>query len=59
VPHPEEHRKSESVAADRVRLIEQRLQNHFYEIPPAAGHIAASILAELRSLEQSGSGLPY
>ena len=57
VPHPEEHRSPESVGTDRLRLIEQRLHNHFYEIPPAAGQIAASVLADLRAPEQSGSRL--
>jgi len=59
VPQPEDHRIPERIAADRLRLIEQRLQNSFYDIPPAAGHIAASVLAELTAPEQSGFGLSH
>ena len=59
MPHREEYRIPEQVAADRLRLIEQRLQNRFYDIPPAAGHIAASVLADLTAPEQSGSDLPH
>ena len=59
MPQPEEHRIPESVAADRLRLIEQRLQNRFYDIPPAAGHIAASVFAELTAPEEGGPGLPH
>jgi hypothetical protein len=57
VAHPEDSRTTSEVAADRLRLIEQRLQDHFYEVPPAAERIAASVLAELQDLEQSASPL--
>jgi hypothetical protein len=59
VPHPEEHRSTPTVAPDRMRQIEQRLQDHYYEVPPAAEQIAASVLAELRDLEKSSSVLPH
>jgi hypothetical protein len=58
VPHPEDH-SIPSVAADRLRQIEQRLQTHYYEVPPASEQIAASVLAELRNLEQDSSVLPH
>jgi hypothetical protein len=58
VPNPDKSRTPPNVAADRLRLIEQRLQDRFYEIPPASERIAASVLAELRDPEKSGSALP-
>jgi hypothetical protein len=42
-----------------MRQIEQRLQDHYYEVPPASEQIAASVLAELRDLEKSSSVLPH
>ena len=59
VPHPEEQRSTPTVAPDRLRQIEQRLQNHYYEVPPASEQIAASVLAELQDLERSSSVLPH
>lgn len=58
MPHPEDSR-TPRIAAERLRLIEQRLQNHFYEVPPASEQIAASVLAELKDPEQSASTLPH
>lgn len=59
MPHPEDFRSTPRIAAERLRLIEQRLQNHFYEVPPASEQIAASVLAELQDPEQSASTLPH
>ena len=47
------------VEADRLRLIQQRLQSDFYEVPPASEHIAASVLADLNGLEGSTPALPH
>lgn len=57
--HPEEHLTTPSVAPDRLRQIEQRLQDHYYEIPPASEQIAASVLADLNDLEKSSPTLPH
>jgi len=46
------------VEADRLRLIQQRLRDDFYEVPPASEQIAAAVLAELR-VEESASALPH
>ena len=59
MPHPDEYRSSPTVAPDRLRQIEQRLQDQYYEVPPASEHIAASVLAELHDLENSSSDLPH
>jgi hypothetical protein len=59
VPNSEEHRSTGKVEADRLRLIQQRLLSDFYEVPPACEHIAASVLAELKDLEESAPALPH
>jgi hypothetical protein len=59
VANPNQPRtSSDSLEADRLRVIEKRLQDHFYEVPPASEQIAASVLADLRNPEQSASTLP-
>jgi hypothetical protein len=58
VPHPEDSRATPKIAPERLRVIEQRLQDHFYEVPPASEQIAASVLAELNDLHQNTSSLP-
>jgi hypothetical protein len=57
--NPDEHRMTLPVEADRLRLIQQRLQSDFYEVPPAAERIAVSVLAELKDLEEGSSPLPH
>src|SRR5215208_331280 len=57
--HPDEHRTIPQVEADRLRLIHQRLQADFYEVPPASEHIAAAVLADLTDLEEGASSLPH
>ena len=59
MPNPDENRILSQVEADRLRLIQQRLQDDFYEIPPASERIAAAVLAELRDFEESASALPH
>ena len=59
MPNPDESRIISQVEADRLRLIQQRLRNDFYEIPPASERIAVAVLAELRDLEESASALPH
>lgn len=50
---------SDSLEADRLRVIEKRLQDHFYEVPPASEQIAASVLADLRNPERTASTPPH
>jgi hypothetical protein len=57
--HPEEHRTIPQVEAERLRLIQQRLQSDFYEVPPASEHIAAAVLADLTDLQAGASSLPH
>lgn len=57
--NPDEHRTTSQVEADRLRLIQQRLQNDFYEVPPASERIAAAVLTDLMDLEESASALPH
>ena len=55
----DEHRMTLPVAADRLRLIQQRLQSHFYEVPPASDRIAVAVLADLNDSQDSSSALPH
>jgi hypothetical protein len=57
--NPDNHRMNLPVEADRLRLIEQRLQTNFYEVPPAAELIAESVLADLKDPEGSAPALPH
>jgi hypothetical protein len=57
--YPEEHRTTLQVEAERLRLIQQRLQSDFYEVPPASEQIAAAVMADLTDLEESASSLPH
>ena len=58
VTNSDEHRTTSSVGDHRLRLIRQRLRSDFYEVPPASEHIAVSVMAELKDLEESASALP-
>lgn len=53
MPNSHEHRTTSMVESDRLRLIQQRLQTDFYEIPPASEQIAASVFADLVDLEDN------
>ncbi|HSJ75706.1 MAG TPA: hypothetical protein VK899_05945 [Gemmatimonadales bacterium] len=57
--NPEEHRTTLQVEAERLRLIQQRLQSDFYQVPPASDQIAAAVLADLTDLEEGVSSLPH
>jgi len=57
--HPEEHRTTLQVEAERLRLIQQRLQGDFYQVAPASEQIAAAVLADLTDLEEGASSLPH
>lgn len=58
MPNSDEHRTISVVESDRLRLIQQRLQTDFYEVPPASEQIAASVLADLVDLEDSSPAHP-
>ena len=57
--HPEEHRKTLQVEAERLRRIQQRLEGDFYQVAPASEQIAAAVLADLTDLEEGASSLPH
>jgi hypothetical protein len=59
VPHQDQSPSAKQLAADRRRVIEQRLQDRFYEVPPASERIAAGVLAELTNFEQGTSALSF
>jgi hypothetical protein len=58
VPNPDQHSLPHSVEPGRLRLILDRLQGEFYEVPPASERIAASVMAALKDLEESPPALP-
>jgi hypothetical protein len=58
VTNSDEHRTASSVGDNRLQLIRERLRSAFYEVPPASEHIAVSVMAELKDLEESASALP-
>jgi hypothetical protein len=58
VPSPDQPRLTQTVEPARLRLILQRLQSEFYEVPPASERIAASVMAALKDLEESPPALP-
>jgi hypothetical protein len=59
VPNPDQNRTIAPVEPDRLRLIQQRLQNDFYTVPPASEQIAASVLAELNDVKEGPPALPH
>lgn len=59
MPNPDEYRTTGTVEPNRLRLILRRLRNDFYDVPPASECVAASVLAELKDLEESPPALPY
>ena len=58
--HPEEHRTTLQVEAERLRLIQQRLQSDFYEVPPASEQIAAAVLPGIEAdmVDDQGNRVP-
>ena len=58
MPKPEECRTPESVEANRLRLILQRLGHDFYDVPPASDQIATSVWAALNYPEEHPPIIP-
>jgi hypothetical protein len=48
-----------SIESSRLDLILHRLQQNFYEQAPAADRVAAAVLAELKTLDESSPALPH
>ena len=43
----------------RLRVIQERLENRFYDQSPASDRIAAGVLADLKQLDESSAALPH
>jgi hypothetical protein len=56
--NPDEPRMTFPVEAERLRLIQQRLDTDFYEVSPASERIAVAVLADLNDPEGSTSAFP-
>ncbi len=48
-----------TIEPDRFDVILHRLQQNFYDQPVAAEHIAAAVMIELKTLDESSSALSY
>jgi hypothetical protein len=59
VPNPDQYRTTGIVEPSRLQLILRRLRNDFYDVPPASERVAASVLADLKDLEESPPSFPY
>ncbi len=59
MPKPGEHRSAMTFEPTRLRLITERLQQKFYDEPPASERIAAAVLADLKHLDESSPALPH
>jgi hypothetical protein len=58
LPNPEETRAA-IIEPSRLRLIQQRLQQQFYDEASASERIAAAVLVDLKHLDESSPALPH
>ena len=59
MPNREAHCTTTALEPQRLRVILQRLQDKFYDEPPAADRIAAGVLADVKDLDESPAALPH
>ena len=59
MPNSEGQRGSATLEPGRLRVILQRLEDHFYDEAPASDRIAAGVLADLKHLDESSAALPH
>jgi len=59
VPNSEGHRSTTTLEPSRIRVIQQRLENNFYNEAPASERIAVGVLADLRHLDESSAAFPH
>jgi hypothetical protein len=57
---PDSHDRHTMIAVEpeRLRQISERLDDGFYSQTPAAGQIAAAVLADVRNLDQDSPVVP-
>jgi hypothetical protein len=59
LPHPEDPRSPVIIEPSRLDEILHRLQQNFYDTPPASVRIAAAVWADLKTLDESAPALPH
>ncbi len=59
MPNSEGHRSTTTLEPGRLRVIQRRLENKFYDEAPASDRIAAGVLADLKHLDESSTALPH
>jgi hypothetical protein len=58
LPTPE-HPCTATIEPSRLEVILHRLQRHYYDEATASERIAAAVLLDLKSLDESSSELPH
>jgi hypothetical protein len=59
LPKAEDPRSTSPIEPSRLDLILVRLQQNFYDHPPASQRIAAAVLYDLQTFDESASALPH
>lgn len=59
MPKAEDPRSVCTIEPSRLDLILHRLQQNFYDQPPASHWIAAAVLTDLKTLDEGPSALPH
>ena len=59
MPHPEDPHTAVTIEPSRLDEILHRLQQNFYDDTSASNRIAAAVWADLKTFDESASGLPH
>jgi hypothetical protein len=59
LPNPEDPCIASTIEPSRLELILHRLQQNFYGQTPVSERIAAAVLADLNTLDESSGALPH
>jgi hypothetical protein len=59
LPKAEDSRNISTIEPGRLDLILHRLEQNFYDQPPASHHIAARLLFDLNTFDEDPSALPH
>jgi hypothetical protein len=58
LPNAEDSHRTSTVEPAQLELMLRRLQQNFYDQPPASERIAAAVLRDLQTLDESSPALP-
>ena len=59
MPEPENSHMAFTIEPNRLGVIASRLQQNFYDQTPASERIAAAVLVDLRTFDESSPPLPH